>query len=123
MQSEPHALNRRIAAAYEADERYAAAAPYWDRVAADATSDTAKTSALNAGCWSRAEAGVELDRALKACNEALRLRPGAPDILDSRGLVEVRLHAFDRAVEDYTAALAKHPGGFDFALRPRPGGG
>ena len=97
-------LNLRIAAAYEADKRHADAGPYYDRVAADATSDAARANALNAGCWTRAEAGVELDRALADCDEALRLHPGAADVLDIRGLVEVRMHAFARAVGDYSAA-------------------
>ncbi len=106
---DPDAQDGRIASAYEAEKRYAEASAYWDRAAADATSDAAKINALNAGCWTLAEAGVQLDHALADCDEALRLRPGAANVLDSRGLVEIRMHAFARAVDDYSAALTKRP--------------
>ena len=101
---------RMVAAAYESNGTYGAAASYWDRVAADATSPSAKASALNAACWTRAEGGLELDRAQQACDAALQLRPGAADVLDSRGLVDIRRRAFGQAVDDYSAALVKRPG-------------
>jgi tetratricopeptide (TPR) repeat protein len=43
------------------------------------------------------------------CNEALRLDPGEPNMLDSRGLVYVRLGDFDKAIIDYDAALKVNP--------------
>ncbi len=71
--------------------------------------DSRRAEALNARCWMRAEAGRELDKALDDCNTALRLRPGTPAFLDSRGLVQLRLGNLDRAIADYDAALAKAP--------------
>jgi tetratricopeptide (TPR) repeat protein len=109
VESRPQVLARLVAAAYETDGKYAAAGPYWDQAAAEATTPAGKAQALNAGCWSRAEAGVELDRALADCDEALRLHPDAPDVLDSRGLVDIRRQAFDKAVDDYSSALSKRP--------------
>jgi tetratricopeptide (TPR) repeat protein len=53
--------------------------------------------------------GSELEKALADCNKALKLRPKAPDILDSRGLVLLRLGKFDRAIADYTASLSVNP--------------
>ena len=60
-------------------------------------------------CWSRAQADIELRKALKDCDRALgRLSKSAP-ILDSRGLVYLRLDEPDRAIADYDAALAINP--------------
>ena len=60
--------------------------------------------AFNNRCWMRAMAN-ELPRALADCNEALKLRPGFPDALDSRGLVHLKSGAFRAALADYDALL------------------
>jgi tetratricopeptide (TPR) repeat protein len=65
---------------------------------------------LNARCWARAEAGRELEAALADCDEAARDMPGSPDILDSRGFVQLRLGRYRDAVSDYDAALRLSPG-------------
>ena len=59
--------------------------------------------------WARALAGRDLAQALDDCNEALRLRPGDGDTLNSRGLVQLKLEAFDLSVADYSAAIAQNP--------------
>jgi tetratricopeptide (TPR) repeat protein len=69
-----------------------ARAPYW-----------------NGLCWARAGTGQHLDQALKECNRALSLQPGAAGALNSRGLVHLRLKQFDRSVADYSASLAVGP--------------
>ena len=61
--------------------------------------------ALNGRCWVRALSGRDLDKAMDDCNEALKLWPGAPQVLDSRGLVFLRLNQPDKAIADYDAAL------------------
>jgi len=66
-------------------------------------------SAFNSRCFARAVAGRELSQALADCNESLRLLPDQGHVLDSRGLVQLRLGAFDRAIADYDAALRKDP--------------
>ena len=104
----PDSMAAMIAGAYEAASRYAEAFPYWDRVTLGATSPDAKARALNAACWTRAEAGLQAQRALQDCDESLRLLPAA-NTLDSRGLVDLRLEDFARASADYSAALAKRP--------------
>ena len=103
----PEPMAAMIAGAYEAAGRYAEAFPYWDRVSMDATSPAAKARALNAACWTRALAGLEVQRALKDCDESLRLLPTAANTLDSRGFVDLRLGDFAKALADYSAALAK----------------
>ena len=42
-------------------------------------------------------------------NEALRLRPNYADALDSRGLINLKLGQYDRALADYDAALRAKP--------------
>jgi len=63
----------------------------------------------NGLCWARAGTGEKLHQALKACNRALSLQPGAAAALNSRGLVYLRLRQFDRSIADYTASLAAGP--------------
>ncbi len=65
---------------------------------------------LNNRCWIRAVSGEELDQALVDCNAALLLEPANAAALDSRGLVYLKLGAFESALADYDAALAIEPG-------------
>ncbi len=82
--------------------------------------------ALDARCRALAEADQNLDQGLRDCNDALRqldrgddVRGSAylirqhsqanPDILASRGLVELRRGEFDRAIKDYDDAVAERP--------------
>ena len=71
--------------------------------------DGRRVFALNGRCWARAQSGRDLDKALDDCNEAVRLHPEMAGILDSRGMVQLRLGNLDRAIADYDAALAKNP--------------
>ena len=65
---------------------------------------------LNSGCWARAIANVELERALKDCTKAIELSEDPSGILDSRGLVYVRMKRYDDAIADLDAALRLNPG-------------
>jgi tetratricopeptide (TPR) repeat protein/predicted aspartyl protease len=80
-------------------DQWIAAHPKHDRLAA----------AMNERCWDRALLGRQLDLALADCNAALRLDPGNPGFLDSRGLVHLRLGDFDKSIADYQAALRLMP--------------
>ncbi len=60
-------------------------------------------------CWARALANRELDGALGDCSRSLRLAPRSANVLDSRGLVHLRLNQLDAAISDYDAALAMNP--------------
>ncbi len=64
---------------------------------------------LNDSCWYRATHDFELDKALAACDAALKLAPKASNFMDSHGFVELRLGHFDQAIADYDAALALAP--------------
>lgn len=72
--------------------------------------DVRVPAALNSRCWARGLAGQDLDAALHDCDKALHARPGMAEILDSRGLVELRRGDLAKAIADYDAVLAKHPG-------------
>ena len=71
--------------------------------------DDARAQALNDRCWLRALRNEALDKALEDCNAALRLLPGDPGLLDSRGLVHLRLGQFDKAITDYNGSLKLRP--------------
>ena len=80
---------------------------------------------LNARCWARATADRDLQKALDDCDRALDMRPSGdaetgsiirqplaaddPDILDSRGLVYLRLGNPHDAINDYDSALKINP--------------
>jgi tetratricopeptide (TPR) repeat protein len=64
--------------------------------------------ALNNRCWHRAIAG-QLQTALEDCNQSLRLRENDKDVLDSRGLVYLKMKNPDASITDYSAALARDP--------------
>jgi len=63
----------------------------------------------NARCWTRGAFGKDLDKGLFDCNTALRLAPGQADILDSRGLIYLRLGKLKLAQRDFNASLRKRP--------------
>jgi tetratricopeptide (TPR) repeat protein len=105
----PGAFAERIAQAYEAQGLYIQAFTYWDQAIAATPDAEARARVLNLSCWSRARAGLELDRALKDCDASLKLHPDAANVLDSRGLVQLRSGALDKALVDYDAALAQAP--------------
>jgi len=63
----------------------------------------------NERCWARAVLGQDLEKALHDCNAGLRSNPHAPQLLDSRGLVNLRRNQFDKAIADYNEALKINP--------------
>jgi tetratricopeptide (TPR) repeat protein/predicted aspartyl protease len=65
--------------------------------------------ALNARCWFRAKANQDLNDALQDCNRALGLTVADANVLESRGLVYLRLGKPDKAIADYDASLEKNP--------------
>ena len=66
-------------------------------------------SALNGRCWARALLGVELDKALDDCNDAIDAEPRNAAYLDSRGWVHLRLGQNREAIADFDRALALRP--------------
>ena len=92
--------------AYESQGDYAQAVPDFEA----ASRLTPEDSVIwNSRCWSKAVLGEQLQQALADCNESLRLAPNAPDNMDSRGFVYLKLGEIDKALADYDAALRLMP--------------
>ena len=65
--------------------------------------------AWGARCWVRAIDGRELRQALSDCDQALKIRPDSADVLDTRGVVNLKLNQNDAALRDFDAALKLEP--------------
>ena len=96
-----------LADIYESIDAFEPALGQYDQWIRAHPDDNRRAIALNGRCWTRAQMGRDLDKALDDCNTAIRLRPGEAAFLDSRGMVQLRLGNLDRAIADYDAALAK----------------
>jgi tetratricopeptide (TPR) repeat protein len=96
-----------LAVLYERVDRLADAIAQYDLWIAAHEEDARMVEAFNGRCWDRTLIGTDLDKALKDCNRALSALPKSPHILDSRGLVFLRMGRFDKAINDYNAALAQ----------------
>lgn len=99
----------RLADYYEFVAAYADGVAQADRWMAAHPKSDQRAQAFNARCWLRALGGLDLDKALADCDAALRLAPDSPDIIDSRGLVRLRMGDLDAAIADYSAALRANP--------------
>jgi predicted aspartyl protease len=73
--------------------------------------DSRMPIALAARCRARAVLGQNLAQVLKDCNRAVSgsFKGSNPRILDSRAFVRLRLGDYDKAIEDYDAALKMNP--------------
>jgi tetratricopeptide (TPR) repeat protein len=65
--------------------------------------------AWSARCWVRAISPGQTQTALSDCNEALKIKSDAADVLDTRGFVYLKLGQTDNAIKDYDAALRGDP--------------
>ncbi len=98
-----------LAKLYYAAAAYRAAITQYDLWLASHPDDADRPTGLNGRCWTGAVLGQDLSKALADCDSALKLSPGSSHVLDSRGLVHLRLGQFDKAIADYDAALAINP--------------
>ena len=75
--------------------------------------DARMPEALNSRCWDRALQGENLAEALADCNRALKLAgkasPLTGRVLDSRGLVRLRMGDYDKSITDYDESLKQRP--------------
>ena len=75
--------------------------------------DARLPEALNSRCWIRALSGRDLPLALKDCDMALKratkATPFYAHVLDSRGLVRLRLGDYDHSLADFDASLKINP--------------
>ncbi|WP_161974697.1 pepsin/retropepsin-like aspartic protease family protein [Piscinibacter terrae] len=64
---------------------------------------------LNERCWAKALLGIELDQALKDCDEALERKPQTAAYLDSRAWVHLRRGELRDALSDFDRSLRIRP--------------
>jgi tetratricopeptide (TPR) repeat protein len=102
-----------LAEFYEAVELTGPAVAQYDLWISNHPDDSKMTGALNGRCWLRALQGQELAKALADCNRALSLSakasPSSAAVLDSRGLVRLRMGDYDKAIADYDESLKIAP--------------
>jgi tetratricopeptide (TPR) repeat protein len=103
------ARRRGLANAYQRVGMWSESIGQLDQWIAANPKDDGLAQAFNARCWARAMQGLDLDKALADCDAALRLLPGDPTFLDSRGLVHLRRGEFDRGVADFQGVLRLQP--------------
>jgi len=87
------------------------------RVATAARTAAKTWSDFNRLCWSLATNGMMLESAVLDCNEAVRLNPDAGSVLDSLGLVLLRLGRLDEALAVYDKAIEKKTGSSSYMGR------
>ena len=102
-------IRLRLGGLYERLDRLDDAIAQLDLWIAAHPDDRRRPQALNGRCWSRALLGRDLDKALSDCDGAHRALPQSANILNSRGLVHLRLGHFDKAIADYNASFALQP--------------
>lgn len=92
-----------LAQSFSGQGRFAESVKQFSKAVALAPSNAAYHNGL---CWARAGTGKNLTAALADCNRALVLAPAAPGILNSRGLVYLRMGQYQTAVRDYSVSLS-----------------
>jgi tetratricopeptide (TPR) repeat protein len=102
-------LDPMYALAYRNRGRVYEAKKDYDRAIADVSAaNRLDAYDYSSRCWDRALAGRDLQDALADCNESLRLQPNDAITLGDRGLVQLRLGAFEQAIADYSVAIAQN---------------
>lgn len=103
------ALRMRIARAYVQAGEFQTAVTEYDQAIAALPKTGSPAMALNNRCWARAMWGKELDKALADCDAALKKGPRTSSMLDSRGLVLLRMGQYDAAIDAYDDAIRLQP--------------
>ncbi len=100
-----------MALLYESLEMPAQALVQWNDWIPAHRHDIALEHAWNGRCWVRVELGIELDKALDDCDEAVDADPKNASYLDSRAWVYLRLDKLPKARADFDRSLAARPDG------------
>jgi tetratricopeptide (TPR) repeat protein len=66
---------------------------------------------LNSRCWARAMLGIELDKALEDCDDAIDLAPKEASYFDSRAWVHLRRAEWRAALSDFDRSIKLRPDG------------
>jgi tetratricopeptide (TPR) repeat protein/predicted aspartyl protease len=68
--------------------------------------DIALENARNGRCWARVELGIDLDKALDDCDDAVDADPKNPSYLDSRAWVYLRQGKLKKSLADFDRSLS-----------------
>jgi tetratricopeptide (TPR) repeat protein len=104
-------IRKTMAQLYSGFGMPAQALAQWNHWIAANPRDVGLEQAYNGRCWARVELGIELDKALDDCDDAVDADKNNPDYLDSRAWVYLRLDKLQKALADFDRGLAKRPDG------------
>ena len=99
-------IRRAMAALYDQLNLPAKALAQWNLWIADHQHDIGLVEAHNSRCWARVELGIELDKALDDCDEAVDADDKNASFLDSRAWVYLRMGKSKKALADFNRGLA-----------------
>ena len=102
-------LRRQMAMLYGTLEMPAQALAQWNLWIPAHRHDVELDEAYNSRCWSRVELGIELDKALDDCDEAVDADSKNASFLDSRAWAYLRQDKPKKALADFDRALALKP--------------
>jgi predicted aspartyl protease/tetratricopeptide (TPR) repeat protein len=98
-----------MARLYDRFEMHAPAIKQWTLWISNHPQDVMVPDAKSARCWSRVQAGIELDLARKDCDDAVDDDEKNPSRLGTRGWLDLRLDQPAKAKADFDAALKSRP--------------
>jgi len=107
----PSDIRRGMAMLYGEMHMPAQAIAQWNQWLPAHVHDIGRPAALNARCWSRVELGVELDKALADCDEAIDIDGKNASYLDSRAWTYLRMGKLKKALADFDRAIEINPKG------------
>jgi tetratricopeptide (TPR) repeat protein len=87
----------------------AQALPQWNLWVPAHRSEIGLDSVLNSRCWARVMLGIELDKALDDCDEAIDLAPKNASYADSRAWLYLRRAELRDAVSEFNRSLKLRP--------------
>ena len=98
-----------MALLYESLDMPAQALAQWNDWIPAHRHDITLEHAWNGRCWARVQLGIDLDKALDDCDEAVDADPKNASYLDSRAWVFLRQDKLNRAKSEFSRALAIKP--------------
>jgi tetratricopeptide (TPR) repeat protein/predicted aspartyl protease len=102
-------MRQTMAQLYAGFEMPAQALAQWNLWIPAHPHEITQDSAYNGRCWARVELGIELDKALDDCDEAVDGDSKNASYLDSRAWVYLRLGKLQKSMADFNRGLAIRP--------------
>ncbi len=102
-------LRATVAHAYDDLGKPALAIPQWTLWIDSHRDDIMVPAARNSRCWARMEAGIELDKAMDDCNDAIDADSDNTNFRGSRGWLQLHLNQPAKAKADFDRAIKIKP--------------